>query len=79
MLPIMSQLVRIYLALPATSAPAERVFSVTTRIISNKRSAINHEMAGKCLFLAENWTLWSEKLNFVGVADEVNKVDGMEG
>jgi hypothetical protein len=57
-LPNLAYLARCYLAIPATSAPSERVFSVATRLIDKKRNSINPEMAGDCLFVADQWKDW---------------------
>ncbi|KAG7336911.1 hAT family C-terminal dimerization domain containing protein [Nitzschia inconspicua] len=52
-LPIMSGLAKAYLSIQATSAPSERVF---------RRNRLNPELAGKMLFLAENWDLHKKHL-----------------
>ena len=60
--PILSSLAKVYLALQATSATSERVFSVASRLIEKRRSSrLDPELAGKMLFVAENWE-WHEKL-----------------
>ncbi|KAG7360661.1 hAT family C-terminal dimerization domain containing protein [Nitzschia inconspicua] len=62
-LPIMSSLVKAYLSIQATSAPSERVFSVASRLIEKRRNRrLNPELAGKMLFLAENWDLHMKHL-----------------
>jgi hypothetical protein len=53
--PILANLARIYLAVQATSAPSERVFSTASRILSDIKSKLNPEMAGKMLFVQRNW------------------------
>jgi hypothetical protein len=58
--PLLSSLARVYLALQATSAPSERVFSVASRLIEKRRNRLDPELAGKMLFVAENWS-WHEK------------------
>jgi hypothetical protein len=57
-LPNLAYLARCYLAIPATSAPSERIFSVAQRLIDKKRNRINAEMAGDCLFVADQWKDW---------------------
>ena len=61
--PILAGLARIYLALQATSAPSERVFSVASRLISNKRASLEPEIAGKLLYVSENWKWWENQLD----------------
>ena len=41
--PLISQIARDYLAIPATSAPSERVFSMAGNLISKKRTRISSE------------------------------------
>jgi hypothetical protein len=41
--PIVSQMARDYCAIPATSAPSERVFSIAGNLISKKRTRISSE------------------------------------
>lgn len=52
--PILSQLAKIILAIPATSAPAERVFSVAGNIIHSKRSALLPSKVNKLIFIHDN-------------------------
>jgi hypothetical protein len=44
-LPNLAYLARCYLAIPATSAPSERIFSVASRLIDKNRNSLNPEMA----------------------------------
>jgi hAT family dimerisation domain. len=53
--PTLANLAKIYLAVQATSAPSERVFSTASRILSDIKSRLNPEMAGKMLFVRRNW------------------------
>ena len=43
-----------YLAIPATSVPAELAFSVAGHIVNQKRSCLLAENVNKLVFLAEN-------------------------
>ena len=52
-------------AVPATSAPSERVFSVASMLISKKRARLDPGMAGIMLYLSENWNWWDSKDNFM--------------
>ena len=57
--PNLAQLARAYLAVQATSAPSERIFSLASRIISNNRVSLDPTIAGKLLFVSKNWD-WME-------------------
>ena len=50
--PILSRLARIYLAVQATSASSERVFSKAERVISKKRTNLDPARAGSLIWLA---------------------------
>ncbi|PMD40291.1 hypothetical protein L207DRAFT_399823, partial [Hyaloscypha variabilis F] len=41
--PIITQIARDYLAIPATSTPSERVFSMAGNLVSKKRTRISSE------------------------------------
>ena len=59
----MAVLARKYLAVQATSAPSERIFSRAQRIISDLRTKLDPDIAGRTLYvllLAEN-LYWYEK------------------
>jgi hypothetical protein len=60
--PILARLAKIYLPIQATSAPAERVFSRASRIISNLRTGLTPAMAGRLLFVASNWDWYQEQV-----------------
>ena len=49
--PIMSELARILLCIPATSAPSERIFSLASRVISKLRSSLDPENASQIVFV----------------------------
>ena len=50
--PILAKLARIYLAVPATSAPSERVFSKANHIISKTRCRLDPAKAGRMIWLS---------------------------
>ena len=53
--PVLAELAKTHLPLQATSAPSERVFSTASLVISAKRAGLGNEVAGKLLFLKQNW------------------------
>lgn len=52
--PILARLARIYLAVPATSTPSERLFSNAGNLLTSKRSRINAELFKRMMFLKKN-------------------------
>ena len=73
--PILAGLAKVYLAVQATSAPSERVFSIASRVISNRRTRLNPSLAGKMLFVSESWKWWQDQLDFCKACeDEVVEV-----
>ncbi len=55
--PIISLMAEKFLAVPASSAPCERLFSDAGNLFTTKRARITDEHAEQQLFLHENWTL----------------------
>ena len=53
--PRLDKLAKACLALQATSAPSERVFSQAALVATAKRNRLGSEIAGKLLFLKANW------------------------
>ena len=53
--PNLAKLAKVQLAIQATSAPSERVFSQAALIGTAKRNRLDAEMMGKLLFLKVNW------------------------
>ena len=76
--PILARLAMVYLAVQATSAPSERVFSLASRIISTRRNRLDSTMAGKMLFVSENWKWWQEQLDFYKATEDEDVVEVME-
>ena len=52
--PYLTYIAKKYLAIPATSVPAECAFSVAGHIVNQKRSCLLAENVNKLVFLAEN-------------------------
>lgn len=61
--PILARLAKDYLAVQATSAPSERIFSVASRIIGARRSRMGPDIAGKVLYVSENWQWCENEIN----------------
>ena len=55
--PRLSRMARKILAIPATSAPSERVFSVAGLTITKLRSRLRPDNASCLVFLKENWAI----------------------
>ena len=58
--PNISRLARIVLAIPATSAPTERIFSRANSVITKLRTSLTAENAATSIFLKGNLN-WFEK------------------
>lgn len=58
--PVLSLLARRYLAIPATSAAIERIFSISSNIITKSRNNLNPETV-RMLMLLKNWRFNSIK------------------
>ena len=52
--PILSQLARKYLCVPASSVPSERIFSTAGNIVNPKRARLNAENVDMLIFLNKN-------------------------
>ena len=55
--PHLADLARHYLAIPATSTPSERVFSVAGIVVDKRRCALTAEMINALVFLHKNSSL----------------------
>ena len=70
--PHVARLARILLAIPATSAPSERLFSKASLLLSKKKARVNPANAAMALFLQGNidWHEEYEKDNQEGMEME---------
>ncbi|XP_069106896.1 E3 SUMO-protein ligase ZBED1-like [Argopecten irradians] len=53
--PLLANLAKKYLSIPATSVPSERVFSTAGDIVTAQRSALKSENVDRLIFLKKNW------------------------
>jgi len=51
---------RVYLAIPATSVPSERLFSSAGNVFAKKRNRLNQNNLHNILFLRENYKLFDQ-------------------
>jgi hypothetical protein len=58
--PIMSKVARQVLCIPATSAPAERVFSAAGHTISQNRASLRSDNAASIIFFHDSWNVMEE-------------------
>ena len=52
--PLIAKMAKRYLAIPATSAPSERVWSLSAFVINAKRARLDSEVVSKMMFIEEN-------------------------
>lgn len=64
MFPQLSQVARMFLSIPASSATSERVFSKSNLILSNLRSRLTSNVAKQLTFIAVNNTMEKENLDW---------------
>ena len=51
---LVAHLARLYLAIPATSAPSERIWSRAARILTLKRASLKEEVVARMMYIREN-------------------------
>ena len=51
---LVAHLARLYLAIPATSAPSERIWSRASRILTLKRASLSEELVARMMYVREN-------------------------
>jgi len=75
--PILARLARIFLAVQPSSAPSERIFSVASRLLSARRTRMDPKLAGKALFVSENWEWFEQQVDLAKI--ELEAEDGADG
>ena len=65
--PILAELAREYLACPATSAPSERLFSISGLTIANDRASLLPDTAAEIVFCRANWVIANEHRRELGL------------
>ena len=73
--PILARLAKVYLAVQATSAPSEWVFSIASRLIAGRRTRLDPNMAGKVLYVSENWKWFENQIDFNEAVAETIELD----
>jgi hypothetical protein len=56
--PVLAQMARVYLAVPASSAPSERVFSVASLVLTDRRRRLDESRVARLMFLKRNMALY---------------------
>jgi hypothetical protein len=73
--PVLACLAKRYLAIPATSAPSERIFSRAGRIISMRRASLSADITERMLYIKENMELLHK--HYDTVAQDENRASNM--
>lgn len=58
--PVLFEMARVYLAIPASSCPSERVFSVGTLVLTDKRRQLHESRVPKLMFMKRNMKLYKQ-------------------
>lgn len=61
--PLLCQVAYIVLAIPATSAPVERLFSAAGIVLNKARNRLDPDLAAEVIFLKESWEGLKELCN----------------
>jgi hypothetical protein len=62
---VLARLAQEFLAIPATSAPSERVWSRASRILTMKRARLDSELSSRIMFARENAMLLHHHYNTI--------------
>ncbi len=63
--PILETLAIKFLAIQASSSSSEQIFSQASLLISAKRTRLNPNIAGKALFVKQNWERFENKVDYL--------------
>ena len=58
--PVLFEMARVYLAVPASSAPSERVFSAAKLVLNDKRKQLLEGRLARLIFMKRNMVLYNE-------------------
>jgi len=58
--PTLANMARVYLAVPASSAPSERSFSVGTQVLTPRRRSMQPDRVSRLMFMKYNMQLFRE-------------------
>ena len=61
--PVLFEMARVYLAIPASSAPSERVFSVGSLVLSEKRRQLHENRVARLMFMKRNMKVFNQLTN----------------
>jgi len=61
--PVLAQMARVYLAVPASSAPSERVFSVASLVLTDRMRRLDESRVARLMFLKRNMELYKALSN----------------
>jgi hypothetical protein len=79
-MPYLSKVARCYLAIPATSASSERVFSIGGLTVTDKRSRLNADVVSDFVVLKGSWdkvSAWMAENNVSGDSDDEDTPGGV--
>jgi hypothetical protein len=68
--PYLAMLAHLYLAVPATSAPSERIWSKASRILTLKRTKLKLKVAQRIMFIKENLGILHKYYVFLAKGDK---------
>jgi hypothetical protein len=60
--PVLFEMARVYLAVPASSAPSERVFSAAKLVLTDKRKQLLESRVARQVFMTRNMAAYRELL-----------------